>query len=546
MKFSKRLVAAAMVTLMALTSTQVLAAGLPPEGLEDAVAVEDIVAAEEEAVEAVDEEALLDESELPAELIESEEEEQTSEEEIVDDESMNGMDVDDEILAEDVVDDDALEVERWGEWFLSKPSAWAKKEVFMAEMYGVAVNAWFVDYQGNLTFSDFLQMHKQFCARLGVTDTVMLPADGVISRGYVLRELYDVVCVATKTPAPNTNAALAFFVEQGLISGRVDGDYGLTEVCTVQEALIFTKRVVEHVLQDSGDASTGFLWRISDEDNVVYLLGSIHVGTQDLFPMSKSIMDAYEATAHLAVEIDILDEEIIEWTDELLESIAEYEVFMDGTVLKDVLDEETYAVICEIMAWLEVPEEEFEQFKPWVFVELLTAIYEMEMAYEGYEAYAEYIIGIDEFFLLLAKMEEKQIHSLETMDLQVELMCNMPMPVQVEMLKYMLGFPSAMEEDGDISIEDMIRVWCDGDAEKLAKIAGHLPEDENEIQAMYNKKMLTDRNEGMIVKVQIMLEGTGETGNDDVLVVVGAAHVIYEDGIVAAFEAMGYTVERLR
>ena len=46
-------------------------------------------------------------------------------------------------------------------------------------------------------------------------------------------------------------------------------------------------------------------WKVSSADNVAYLLGSIHLGSKDMYPLAKEIEDAFERSAALIVEVDI-------------------------------------------------------------------------------------------------------------------------------------------------------------------------------------------------------------------------------------------------
>src|SRR5436309_14767284 len=46
-------------------------------------------------------------------------------------------------------------------------------------------------------------------------------------------------------------------------------------------------------------------WKVSSGANVAYLLGSIHLGSRDMYPLPKEIEDAFESSAALLVEADI-------------------------------------------------------------------------------------------------------------------------------------------------------------------------------------------------------------------------------------------------
>src|SRR5260370_40851619 len=45
-------------------------------------------------------------------------------------------------------------------------------------------------------------------------------------------------------------------------------------------------------------------WKVSSGEHVAYLLGSIHFGSKDMYPLPKEIEDAFDRSAVLLVEAD--------------------------------------------------------------------------------------------------------------------------------------------------------------------------------------------------------------------------------------------------
>ena len=46
-------------------------------------------------------------------------------------------------------------------------------------------------------------------------------------------------------------------------------------------------------------------WKASSGTNVIYLLGSVHVGSKDMYPLPTEVQDAFESSTALVVEVDI-------------------------------------------------------------------------------------------------------------------------------------------------------------------------------------------------------------------------------------------------
>src|SRR3954470_24205337 len=54
------------------------------------------------------------------------------------------------------------------------------------------------------------------------------------------------------------------------------------------------------------DSTKKLFWKVtSDKGGEVYLLGSVHVGTDDMYPLPKEIEDAFKKSDALAVEADV-------------------------------------------------------------------------------------------------------------------------------------------------------------------------------------------------------------------------------------------------
>jgi uncharacterized protein YbaP (TraB family) len=53
-----------------------------------------------------------------------------------------------------------------------------------------------------------------------------------------------------------------------------------------------------------------FLWKVSDDDSHVWILGSIHFADSSFYPLSPEISNAFDESEELAVEINIADDSV--------------------------------------------------------------------------------------------------------------------------------------------------------------------------------------------------------------------------------------------
>src|SRR5205823_2161395 len=52
------------------------------------------------------------------------------------------------------------------------------------------------------------------------------------------------------------------------------------------------------------DGGRPFCWKVSSDEGVVYVLGSVHCGKADMYPLAKPVEDAFERCMNLVVEAD--------------------------------------------------------------------------------------------------------------------------------------------------------------------------------------------------------------------------------------------------
>jgi len=53
---------------------------------------------------------------------------------------------------------------------------------------------------------------------------------------------------------------------------------------------------------------TPLIWEVRSEANAVYLLGSIHLGRSDMYPMGPVVEKAYQASKIVVLEADPTDQ----------------------------------------------------------------------------------------------------------------------------------------------------------------------------------------------------------------------------------------------
>lgn len=273
--------------------------------------------------------------------------------------------------------------------------------------------------------------------------------------------------------------------------------------------------------QNSTTENKGFLWKVSDSNSSIYLLGSVHFANADYYPMSRAINAAFKASDTLAVEVDISNLDPTR-TQQLLLHMGNYQ---DQRTLKDELSPDTYQKLETYLANARLPIRLVEKQKPGMLIMSLTSL---ELAKLGMSPE----FGIDQHFLKLAK-GNKPIVELETLQQQLDLLLNIEDPDQA-MTQTLEEFPTFPE-----LASKLFNAWQSGDTTQMEQLLIDEPLQKYPDSKPFFDKMFTERNLTMTDKITGYLEQ-----DSTVFVVVGAGHLIGEGGIVSLLKEAGFKTQR--
>lgn len=265
----------------------------------------------------------------------------------------------------------------------------------------------------------------------------------------------------------------------------------------------------------TGQASAGRL----------YLLGSIHVGPEGGWQLPAAILERFEASNALIVEIDMRDREALESQDDL---VLAHGLLPPGQSIKNHISESTYEML-ERHAENRGPS--LANLNPWQAWMIATMLLTNELERLGYPTEA----GVD-LDLMARASEEQTIIGLETMEQQLKLLSSMSKANQELMLKDML----LQVEDIETYFGELKEAWRTGNEAKLEDVLFQELKRTPELAPFY-QRVIYDRNESMCEGFREQLE-SGETRFG----VVGVYHVIGERGVPACLKRLGYQVIRLR
>ncbi len=261
-------------------------------------------------------------------------------------------------------------------------------------------------------------------------------------------------------------------------------------------------------------------WEVQSDSATVYLLGSIHVGDDNLYPLDSMIEKSFKMSDFLVVEVDMNKINPFE--------LMKKAYYQGDDKLKNHLSDDVYEMLKSEFEKQNIPESFYEKMKPWFAVITLT---NLKLSDDGYESQQ----GIDLYYLNKAKNLKKEVKELETADFQIALLDSILGNLQDDFVLYSLEDI----DSADNTVDDMFKIWKAGNVDALDSIANVQYEDMPNSEE-FKKAFVYDRNEAMTRKITEFLK-TGKI----YFVVVGAAHLVGKRGIVRLLEEKNkYKIEQ--
>lgn len=262
------------------------------------------------------------------------------------------------------------------------------------------------------------------------------------------------------------------------------------------------------------------LWAVSSRSNTVYVFGSVHLLPEGGFAIGGALAEALEDAERVCLELDP-DEHDEANTMRLTLARA---IDPEGQSLFDLLGQDADRVRASAEA-AGIDIAQFAAFEPW-FAGLTVSLLALQQ--HGYDGKH----GVEMIIQAAAKEEGKPVCALETLDAQLAMLDGMPARSQRDLLLQAIDEADEVDE----LIRPLLAAWRDGDEAYMER---RLAEDIADYPDLADP-LIFDRNERWADQVSEMLEG-----DDDVLVVVGAMHLVGERGLPALLAERGFRVEEL-
>lgn len=268
-------------------------------------------------------------------------------------------------------------------------------------------------------------------------------------------------------------------------------------------------------------AAQSSVWLVQQGDSRTYLGGTCHVLRQSDYPLPAEFERAYRAAKRIVFEADPGQLN----SPRMQQLLASRAFLADGQTLQLLLQPATYRLLQDYCRSNGLQPEALSRLRPVMAALTLLA---MELQRHGIDQG-----GVDLHFYQRATDDSKTVSALETIDQQIEFIVGMAEGHEDRFMEHSL----AELERLDKIFDRLIAAWRAGDATEIARLAN--ADFRQQFPEIY-RTLFTERNAAWLPRVEEFI-ATAEPE----LILVGVAHLVGDDGLVALLRRRGYRVEQL-
>jgi len=253
----------------------------------------------------------------------------------------------------------------------------------------------------------------------------------------------------------------------------------------------------------------------------MYLLGSVHVLSKQAYPLKPVLERAFDDANQVVFEIDLTQFSPKSFQQEFKRTA----LFPSGQSLSKKISPGTIELLKSVLPDYGLTLNKVERFKPWFLAEWLSSR-TLEMA--GFSDR----LGVDLYFYHKAIAAGKPVLGLETLRDQAQIFDRFnDEENELYLVSTISGLPAYA-----VMVRRLVDAWQDGDVQLLDQL---LNQDKRSDPATHDV-LFSKRNSKWMPEIERFAH---ESGN--YLIIVGAGHLVGDDGVVAQLKRAGYSVQQL-
>ena len=260
------------------------------------------------------------------------------------------------------------------------------------------------------------------------------------------------------------------------------------------------------------------LWVIKDADTTIYLFGSVHILKPGLGWFDDGVKTAFDSSDQLVLEL------VEPPAAEVQALFGKFAMDQQGKTLRSKMNDADRAVYDAAMGKLGIPAPAFDPFEPWAAGITMSLL---AMQKSGFDPNS----GVEKQLTAAAKVSNKPIAGLETMEFQLGVFDTLP---EAEQIAFLIETAKTIDDVGSTT-DKMVAMWASADTESLAQLMN-----EGLTSRTLYDALLTNRNANWVKWISAQMKKPGVT-----FIAVGAGHLAGPTSVQALLPAYGLTATRV-
>lgn len=263
------------------------------------------------------------------------------------------------------------------------------------------------------------------------------------------------------------------------------------------------------------------MWRVSDADSEIYLFGSVHV----LKPTTEWRTGTLDAALTGADEIYFELPMTAEAQAASQSLIPQFGLNQPGQPLRGMLSTKENEQLVRVAGQYGLPAAQLDPLQPWLVSVTLSM---MALQGQGYNPMS----GVE--LTLAGEIDDSRERFFETYADQFGFFAGLSRDIQVDFLTVTME----QIEENPTALDELVNAWAAGDVSTLDQIFHDgMRETDQEVYDV----LILNRNVNWANQIETLMSGSGSA-----VIVVGAGHLVGENGVPNMLTERGYSVERVQ
>lgn len=275
-----------------------------------------------------------------------------------------------------------------------------------------------------------------------------------------------------------------------------------------------------------GSDRRGFLWEVRKGKQVAFLLGTIHVGRPEFYPLPASRLAPLQRADAIVLEADISDGA------RAIAATEKYALYPQGAPgLDQRLTPDLRRRVETVLSRNQLDLTPMMRLKPWMLANVLALF---EAAQAGYVP----ALSVEAYLMRLAKADGKAILEFEGIEQQFELFERAPWATQIAFLEDALKAVEARTARRELN--RIVQAWETADRVSLERLLAEMRTQSSAGARFTVDTILLGRHAPMVRRIETLM-ADGKT----YVFAVGALHLVGPQGLVELLRARGYSLTEL-